>query len=179
MDQGIFLFNHSCYFGSFSTFIKLDAKVEQAYESATRQSVTRQVPLEKIGMATAAENDMSSHQRKSIMTAFSHLPLYLQHNTISKLHIIEGSLLKSVGTYADVLQSFESAAAIDVATRRNSAFSYFEDLWHFVGASLACKNIERAYESLSKFWNAQAFKVMSSDAANSAFTDLSLKYTMP
>ena len=70
---------------------QLAAEVDTSSEEAAKE-----VTLKGIPMSTAAESAMPSKRRKSIMKHFAHLPPRLQHNSIAKLHLLDGSFLKEV-----------------------------------------------------------------------------------
>ena len=92
---------------------------------------------------------------------------------------MEGTYIKSLGDDAGALRAFEKALEIGYTSRGGSVFEYLIDLWRVVGASMACKNRDRAYDSLSKIWNARDFKSLPPSEAKAAFIDLTLHYSMP
>lgn len=166
--------DHCHLFRTQENLRQLAAEVDTSYEEAAKE-----VTLKGIPMATAAESAMPSKRRKSIMKHFAHLPPRLQHNSIAKLHLLDGSFLKSRGDHSGALRSFERAADIGYAVRGTAFFDYLTDLWRITGAAMACKMVDLAHESLGKIWNGRDFQSLSPGEAKIAFMDLSLKYAMP
>ena len=153
---------------------QLESEVQKAYQNAAIQVTSARVP-----MAIASEQAMSSHRRRFIMEAFNTQPPHLQHNTVVKLLVFEGTCLKHRGDHVGALKAYQRVTEIGYAVRGTSGFEHFTDLWRVTGAAMACKKKDLAFESLKKIWKAREFKALSATDAKAAFRDLSLKYAMP
>eukprot|EP00546_Thalassionema_frauenfeldii_P010104 CAMPEP_0178928772 /NCGR_PEP_ID=MMETSP0786-20121207/20129_1 /TAXON_ID=186022 /ORGANISM="Thalassionema frauenfeldii, Strain CCMP 1798" /LENGTH=801 /DNA_ID=CAMNT_0020604753 /DNA_START=885 /DNA_END=3287 /DNA_ORIENTATION=+ len=153
---------------------KLTAEVEKAYSQAA-QIVT----LQGVKMAAAAESILPSQRRRFIFDQFSHLPLRLQHTAIAKLHVLEGSVLKSQKDNLGALASYKRAAEIGYEVRGTGTFEYLTDMWRIVGAAMACDQRDLALTSLETIWNHREFQSLPSEDKRDAFKELTLKYSLP
>ena len=113
------------------------------------------------------------------MKAFADLPLYLQHNTVSKLYILEGAYLNSKGDCCGALRAYQKVAEIGYAVRGNISFEYYMDLWRIVGAAMAYDEVDLAHLQLERIWKSLQCGKLSSNDTKAAFFDLTLKYSMP
>jgi tetratricopeptide (TPR) repeat protein len=154
---------------------RLAAEVDKAYGDAAKE-----VTLKGTSMAEAAESMLPSQRRTFIMDQFAHLSPRLQHTSIAKLHVLEGSVLSSRGDDVAALKSYQRAADIGYAVRGSATLGYLTDLWRIAGSSMACRKVDLALKSLRTIWKHSEFqRILSPGEAKAAFTDFSLKYTMP
>ena len=128
-------------------------------------------------MAKASELAMPQRCRDHILKQFENVSDQLKHS-VSKIYVMEGAYIKSLGDHAGALKAFEKALQIGYASRGGNPFEYLIDLWCVVGSLMACKDRDRAYGHLSKVSDARDFKSISPSEAQVTFKDLTLHYVM-
>ncbi len=156
---------------------QLALKVDEAYHD-----VTVEVSLNHVSKVVTVENVIPSRLRKSVMGQFDHFPLHLQHNTMKKLHILEGVYMTTNGDNQGALRSYERAAEIGCAIRGNTTFDYFIDLWRITGAAtMSRRRVDVAKSSLEKIWQSRDMQSLPKIvvAREASFCDLTFNYTMP
>ena len=156
-----------------SNLYHMEEEVFAAYANAAEMVAKANIP-----MSSAAETCLSSNRRIAILKAHEKLPLKLQHNTVAKVLIFEGTCLVSSGDYKGALRAFERVADIGCAVRGVSCFDHAVDFWRVVGAALSCVKVDKAKEALHNIYNTHFSSLPTADRST-AFECLTFKYAMP
>lgn len=153
----------------------LAAEVSSAYNKAAEL-----VTFRSIRMAEASEIVMPQRRRDEIIEFFQgqDIPMASQL-CLSKLYVMEGTYVKSKGDHDGALEAFTKALKIGYASRGSMGLEYLKDMWRIVGASMACKDRDKAQSYLSKVWHSRGFKCLPPSDAKKAFVDLTIYYSMP
>lgn len=149
------------------------SEVESAYAAAGKLVTFQMIP-----MAVAAQRVLPEERRQTIIAAFQHLPLRLQHNTVLNLELMQGVVLAARGDNLGAFKCYKRAAEISYSVR-GATYVHCKDLWRVVGSAMRLGLRDQAMQCLENIRNTNCFMSLDPSEVREAFMDLTLRYAGP